>query len=116
MTDLLRTGFHDATLRDLRCDGLDVCIDVEDIVCADEQFAARVTLRGVQKTLRNGEEISDLKMEDEDGEILRLEIRGNDANLTVQWNNFQRKRHFVTFYQFAATAIEISSKKVGRAS
>lgn len=112
MTDLTRTSFHDATVGSLRREGSDIYLDISDILAAEEQYAARVILRGVSRIVRNGKETSDVGMEEEDGEIIDFEAEDSMVKLIIQWNNFKSKTRLVCAYEFFAAAIDVNATKI----
>lgn len=88
---------HDCTLSGLSQNGASVYIDVLDIPAPGPK-TARVSVEGVRGLLRNGQTVSHLSMEAEDGEVLEVSEEDGSVILTIQWNDFTAKHHDIVVY------------------
>lgn len=96
--DLRQISFHDSGLLNLSQDGSTINLALEDVLVGDVQKDARVTIDGVHKIIRNGDPVSNLKMEKESGEVLTLRQEGKQISLVIQWDDFNARTHEIIAY------------------
>jgi hypothetical protein len=83
-------SFHDATIAAIEREGTSTILDVEDVAVNHGEDVANgtLTLEGVRRVVRDGEEISELAMVGDDGEILELEeLPGPVIRMFVIWTS-----------------------------
>ena len=84
-------SFHDAAIAAIHRDGESTILDVEDVAVnhGEDIVNGTLTFDGVRRILRDGEEISELTMAGDDGEILELEeLPGPVIRMFVIWTHF----------------------------
>jgi hypothetical protein len=84
-------SFHDAAIAAIERDGASYALDVEDVAVNQGEDVVNGTLMfdGVRRILRDGEEISELAMAGDDGEIVELEeLPGPVIRIVVIWTHF----------------------------
>jgi hypothetical protein len=84
-------SFHDAVIAAIERDGADIILHVEDVAVNDGEDVVNgmLMLDGVQRILSDGEEIPELAMAGDDGEILGLEeLPGPVIRIFVIWTTY----------------------------
>ena len=106
--DLTKISFHDVGLMGIVHSGSIVTLTLEDVRIAGVQTAAEVTIDGVNTILRNGLPLSDLRMEQKDGEVLSLRKENGQILLAIQWDDFIAKTHEVVAYTLGGPKVGLS--------
>ena len=96
--DLTQISFHDVGIMGIVHAGSLVTLTLEDVRIAGVQTAAEVTIDGVNTILRNGLPLSDLQMEEKDGEIFSLRKENGRILLAIQRYDFIAKTYEVAAY------------------
>ena len=84
-------SFHDATIAAVEREEASTILHVEDVAVDDGEDVVNgtLTLDGVRRILRDGEEIPELAMAGDDGEILELEeLPGPVIRIFIIWTTY----------------------------
>ena len=103
--DSTQISFHEATLTGIIRAVSTVSLTLEDVLVADARRSAEVAIEGVNRVLRNGVPIVDLRMEMEDGEVLTLFEESGQVVFALEWNDFKTGRQETVVYVFEGSNV-----------
>ena len=109
--DLRETSFHDSGLLDLNQTGNTITLTLENVLVGDSQKNVQVKIAGVDKIVRNGDPIDELRMEKESGEVLTLRQEGKQVSLVIQWDDFKARTHEVIAYTLGGPDISLNATR-----
>jgi hypothetical protein len=96
-------SFHDAVIAAIERDGTGIIVHVEDVAANDggDVVNGMLTLDGVRRILKDGEELPELAMAGDDGEILELEeLPGPVIRIFVIWTTYASHEEAKNLYLF----------------
>lgn len=97
-TDQTPIRFHEASLTGIVRRGTSVELDLVEVRIDNIPKNVKVTVDGVSSVLRDGLPVSDLAMEQEDGEVLSLRKEDGQVVLAVEWNDFAARLQRTVVY------------------
>jgi hypothetical protein len=94
-------SFHDATIAAIEREEASTILHIEDVAVdhGEDVVNGTLTLDGVRRVLRDGEEIPELAMAGDDGEILELEeLPGPVIRMFVIWTKYETQDEAQNLY------------------